>query len=69
MQRTSGCGLPLLRRRGCPSLLRPTASSADFVHDNAFVQYVNDRFITPYVQSIGEFYTHYVRSDGCSSQF
>eukprot|EP00965_Chrysotila_dentata_P105796 3495114-Pleurochrysis_carterae.AAC.1 len=28
MQRRSGCRLPLLKGRGCPSLLRPTASSA-----------------------------------------
>ena len=43
--------------------------SADGCHDNAFVRHVNDRFIVPYMQSIGDFDTHYARSDGCKAQF
>eukprot|EP00965_Chrysotila_dentata_P091145 3009294-Pleurochrysis_carterae.AAC.1 len=43
--------------------------SSDLTHDNAFVQHVNDKYITPYAQSIGKFTTCYVRSDGCKSQF
>ena len=43
--------------------------SADRKHDNAFVRHVNDRYVVPYMQSIGDFSTHYARSDGCKSQF
>lgn len=43
--------------------------SSDRTHDNAFVKHINDAFITPYVQSIGNFHTHYARSDGCKGQY
>ena len=41
--------------------------SADRKHGNAFVRHLNDRYVVPYMQSIGDFNTHYGRSDGCKS--
>ena len=43
--------------------------SADLKHDNAFVRHVNDKYVVPYMQSLGNFNTHYARSDGCKGQF
>ena len=43
--------------------------SADLKHDNAFVRHVNERYVLPYMQSIGDFDVHYARSDGCKAQF
>eukprot|EP00965_Chrysotila_dentata_P017221 571645-Pleurochrysis_carterae.AAC.1 len=54
---------------GLPPIIVETHAflSSDLTHDNAFVQHVNDRFITPCVQSIGNFHTRYARSDGCKA--
>ena len=43
--------------------------SADLKHDNAFVRHVNDKYVVPYMQSLGNFNTYYARSDGCNGQF
>eukprot|EP00964_Phaeocystis_antarctica_P081213 scaffold50788_cov68-Phaeocystis_antarctica.AAC.3 len=43
--------------------------SADLKQDNAFVRHVNDKYVVPYMQSLGNFNTHYARSDGCKGQF
>ena len=43
--------------------------SGDLKHDGAFIRHVNDKYVVPYVQSLGKFDTHYARSDGCKGQF
>ena len=56
---------------GLPPIIVETHAfvSPDTVHDSAFVRHINDAFIIPYVNSIGNFHTHYARSDGCKGQF
>ena len=56
---------------GLPPIIKETLAfvSADRQHDNAFVRHVNDKYVVPYMQSLGEFDTHYARSDGCKGQF
>ena len=56
---------------GIPPIIVETLAivSADLKHDNAFVRHVNECYVLPYMQSIGDFGTHYARSDGCKAQF
>ena len=56
---------------GLPPIVKETLAfvSADRQHDNAFVRHVNDKYVVPYLQSLGDFDTHYARSDGCKGQF
>ena len=42
---------------GLPPIIVETLAfvSADLKHDNAFVRHVNDKFVLPYMQSLGNF--------------
>jgi hypothetical protein len=56
---------------GLPPIIKETLTfvSADRQHDNAFVRHINDKYVVPYMQTLGDFDTHYARSDGCKGQF